>query len=266
MGDAIRLVLAFSVAGLVTPALAQTTDTDEDWEFRVTPYFLAASLDGKTGIAGVTTDVDMPFGDILDHLDAGFMMTATARKNRWILGVDAIYFKLSGVGSKSVTGPFGVITTEGTVELGSTQQIYQPTIAYRFFGDDSPSLDVYVAARYTSLESELTLTSTTDIPSFPDGTSQLSEDVSWWDPVIGKRVTIWFTERLFSRTVVDFGGFGVGSDVTYQWLAAAGWRFSPHIDAAVGYRYFEQDYEDDDTGFVWDMVASGMIVGVGITF
>jgi hypothetical protein len=241
---------------------AQVADED-GWEFRLTPYFLAAGLDGKTGVAGVTTDVDVPFSDVFDHLDAGFMMAATARRNRWILGLDAIYFKMSGAGSQSVSGPFGFVALDGTVELASSEQIYQPTIAYRVFEGDVP-LDFYVAARYTSLETEMTLVSTTTIPSFPGGTNELSGDVDWWDPIIGKRVHISLTDHLFGTTVVDCGGFGVGSDVTYQWLVAGGWRFGDHVDTSVWYRYFKQDYEED--GFVWNMVAKGFIVGLGIVF
>jgi hypothetical protein len=255
--------MSFAFAG---SCFAQSDDMpDEGWEFKVTPYFLAAGLDGKTGVASVTTDIDVPFSEVFDHLDAGFMMAATARRGRWILGLDALYFKLSGADSKTVSGPFGVITVEGTVDLTVTQQLYQPTIAYRAFAEsDAPLLDVYVAARYTRLDTEMTLTSTTSIPSFPNGTRQLDGDVSWWDPVIGKRTTIRVTDHLFGTTIVDVGGFGVGSDVTYQWLVAAGWHFTNSISTSAGYRYLKQDYDKD--GFVWDMVARGFILGVGIEF
>ncbi len=234
----------------VSPTRAQDAD-DDGCEFRATPYLFAAGLDGKTGVGPVTTGIDMSFGDVLDRLDFAFMMTATARKGRWIAGLDAMYFKLSGARSNSVTGPFGVVTIEGTVELGCTEQIYQPTIAYRAFYGDAPVLDFYIAARYTSLETDMTLSSTSTIPSFPGGGRELSGDVSWWDPIIGKRVKISFTDRLFATTVVDCGGFGVGSDITYQFLATGGWRFTDHIDAALGYRYFKQDYEKDGVVWIW---------------
>jgi hypothetical protein len=245
--------------------VAQSADVEEDgWEFSVTPYLFAAGLDGKVGIKDVATTVYVPFDEILDHLDAGFMMAVTARHGRWVLGLDGIYVKLSGMGSKSVSGPFGNITLEGTVEAALTEQIYQPTIAYRVFGGDAPTLDVYVAVRYTGLETELTLASTTTLPSFPDGSRQMNADVSWWDPVIGKRVIIHITDKFFGTTLVDFGGFGVGSDVTYQWLVTGGWRFSHAISASVGYRYLKQDYEDDD--FLYNMVMKGVVIGVGVTF
>lgn len=249
---------------LVATAHAQAFDTDQEgWQFTVTPYLFGAGLDGKTGVGTVTTDVDVPLSDLLDHLDAGFMVAATARKHRWIFGLDAMYIKLSNVSSQSVSGPFGVITVEGTVDVAPGEQIYQPTIAYRLFGEDAPVLDFYVAARYTSLETELTLVSTTTIPSFPGGTRTLDGDATWWDPVIGKRVIISLTDKLFGTTVVDVGGFGVGCDVTYQWMVTAGWRFTDHLSTSLGYRYLKQDYDDD---LVWNMVMSGFVVGVGFVF
>jgi hypothetical protein len=244
---------------------AQSTDVDADgWEFTVTPYLFAAGLDGKTGIKGVTTTVFVPFDELLDHLDAGFMMAVTARHGRWILGLDGMYVKLSGMGSKSVTGPFGVITAEGTVEAGLTEQIYQPTVAYRVFGGDTPTLDAYVAARYVGLETDFALTSTTTIPSFPGGTRTLDADVSWWDPVVGIRTTFHVTDHIFGMALTDFGGFGAGSDVTYQWLVTGGWQFNRLISASIGYRYLEQDYEDDN--FLYDMVMRGFVIGVGFAF
>ena len=147
------------------------------------------------------------------------------------------YFKLSGAGSKLVTGPFGAVTVEGTVELDMTEQIYQPTVAYRVF-ETGTTLDVYAAGRYTGLSTEVTLTSTTTIPSLPGGTNHLDGDKSWWDPVIGVRTDLPLGQKFDLLFVADFGGFGVGSDVTYQWLAAAGWQFSTHFDTHIGYRYF----------------------------
>jgi hypothetical protein len=62
----------------------------------------------------------------------------------------------------------------------------------------------------------------------------------------------------------DVGGFGAGSDVTYQAIAGVIWQFSRTFAAKVGNRYFYQDYEND--GFVRDMAAHGACLGLGIGF
>ncbi len=71
------------LVGLVASpaALAQDSTKQADkWQFEITPYFLAASLNGDVGIRGVTADVDMSFSNIWDKLNAGFMAAFEARK------------------------------------------------------------------------------------------------------------------------------------------------------------------------------------------
>ena len=259
----IRLIAFLMVVFCAGTSFAQGED-DNGWEFKVTPYLFTAALDGKVGIGPITTGIDASFGDVLDHLDMAFMMFATARKNRWIVGFDAMYFKVSGLGNKTLDGPFGHISIDGAAELAAPQQIYQPTLGYRVFAGDGPTLDAYAAARYTSVENEITLTTKSTLPSFPGGERTLDGDATWWDPVFGMRVTAPMTDHLFATALVDFGGFGAGSDVTYQWLGALGWQFNGTIAAHAGYRYFKQDYEED--GIVWDMAMEGVLLGVGFTF
>jgi opacity protein-like surface antigen len=62
----------------------------------------------------------------------------------------------------------------------------------------------------------------------------------------------------------DVGGFGVGSDSTYQAIGGVVWQFSQRFSASAGYRYLYQDFEDD--GFVWDMAMHGPFLGLGVKF
>jgi opacity protein-like surface antigen len=43
----------------------------------------------------------------------------------------------------------------------------------------------------------------------------------------------------------DIGGFGAGSDLTYQLLVGVNWQFAKSATAKAGYRYLYQDYEHD---------------------
>ena len=262
-------VTVFAVLWLCAGScFAQVDSTsDEGWQFRVVPYLLAAGLDGKVGANGITTDLDVPFSDIWDHFDAGFMMFATAYKGRWFGGFDAMYFKLSGAPSNEVTGPFGRETAHGVLEVTVTQQFYEPAIGYRAVPGSQTNkvtLDVYVSARYTSMKTEATITTSSSIPTFPGGSNTASSDQTWWDPLIGARTTIPFADKFYVTMLGDFGGFGVGCDVTYQWLGVVGWQCSKPVSIAAGYRYFKQDYDQD--GFIWDMAMSGLITGVVISF
>ncbi len=87
---------------VVAPMLhAQASEESDQWQFEITPYLFAISLDGTTGVAGVTADVDVSFDDLLDNIDSAFMFVFEARKGPWGLGFDGMYSKLEDEKSNS---------------------------------------------------------------------------------------------------------------------------------------------------------------------
>ena len=255
-------VLLELLASPIARAQDSTKQIDK-WQFEITPYFLAASLDGDVGIRGVTADVDMSFSDIWDNLDAGFMAAFEARKGHWIFFFDGLYFRLEDEETKSWQGPLGNVTVTGGVEATMTQQLYQLSAGYRLI-DKQSKLDLVGAMRYTRLDIDLDLVVTTSGNLFPGGTRSLSESEDWWDPVIGMRLITPFSQKWSFFGYADLGGFGVGSDFTFQAIAGIKWQFSKAVSAKLGYRYLYQDFEKDN--FVWDMAAHGPIIGVGFQF
>ncbi len=259
-----RLAACCTLIGLLTGSAVAAQDgapSQDKWEFELTPYLFAAGIDGTVGARGVEADVDMSFSDIWDRLDRAFMLLFEARKGPWMFAVDAMYFRLSDEDATSVSGPFGKITVDGTVEVTLTQQVYTLMGGYRLF-DNKTKLDLIGGLRYTRLDSDLDLVITTNLPSFPGGGRRLRGDESWWDPVVGVRVLRPFAERWTFAGYVDVGGAGSGSDLTYQAYAGANWQFGRRLNAKFGYRYLYQDFEDD--GVVWDMATSGVFLGLGI--
>jgi len=252
------------VLAVHAPAIAQTAPHSEPdaWQFEITPYVLGAGLNGTVGIGSVTADVKLSFSDLLENLDSGFMALFEARKGRWTFGVEGIYFKLKGEGADSWQGPLGNTGT-ASLEATVTEQLYQLTAGYRIL-DERTKVDVLGAARYTQLDTELNLAVTTGSPLLPDGSRSISGTESWWDPVIGVRVRVPLAEAWTLVGYADIGGFGVGSDLTYQLLAGVNWQFARSVSAKAGYRYLYQDYRNN--GFVWDMTASGFYFGAGFRF
>jgi opacity protein-like surface antigen len=144
-----------------------------------------------------------------------------------------------------------------------TEQIYQLSAGYRV-ADDRVKVDLIAAARTTLLDAQLNLTVTTGSPLLPDGSRGTSFSESWWDPVIGVRALMPLAEKWTAVGYADIGGFGVGSDLTYQLLAGVNWQFAKSVSAKLGYRYLYQDYENN--GFIWDMTSSGFYLGAGFRF
>jgi hypothetical protein len=122
--------------------------------YELTPYLLAAGMDGTVGVQDHTTDVDAPFSDIWDSLDAGFMAQFTAQKGSWIFGLEGFYMKLEGEGSTTVPGPGGAVSVNSQMDVTNTMYIAQATAGYRVL-DDETKLNLLGALRYTKLDAEM---------------------------------------------------------------------------------------------------------------
>lgn len=94
--------------------------------------------------------------------------------------------------------------------------------------------------------------------------SEASRTDDWWDPFIGLRARYNFTDRFYAAARGDIGGFGVGSDLTWQADAALGCQLTQRVFAEVGYRALSIDYDQD--GLLFDVIMHGAQVTMGITF
>lgn len=258
MSNTIKIVLACLGGLLITGNAAAA---DDKWEFEVTPYFLAASLDGTVGVKGVKTDIDASFSDIWDHLDAGFMALFTARRGPLRFGFETVYFKLSDDSSRYVSGPFGKVRASGAMDVESEMYIYQATAGYRVY-DKGTKVNMLGAVRYTDLEADLDIKRAGLGIVFPDGSLSKSGDKGWADLVVGASVQHPVSNGVDLVGYADVGGGG--SDLTYQFILGADWEFKKDYIARAGYRQIYWDYEDG--GFTWDMTASGAYLGLGIRF
>jgi opacity protein-like surface antigen len=255
-------IFSLALAALAAPARAEDVKRDA-WQFELTPYIFGAGLRGTTGIGPVTADIDSSFSDILKHFDGGFMAAAEARKGPWVFAFDGVYFRLKDQGTRSWQGPQGIGNATGDLEATVGQLVYQLAVGYRVVDTSSTQLDVIAAGRYTRLDTDLNLVTTTG-PLLPGGSRSLSGSADWWDPVIGFRVILPFAEHWSFMGYGDVGGFDVGSKITYQAIAGVNWEFAKSFTAKAGYRYMYQDY--DKNNFLWKVAAHGAYLGLGIAF
>lgn len=87
----------------------------------------------------------------------------------------------------------------------------------------------------------------------------------WWiDPIVGLRGQINITRWLFLAAQGDVGGFGAGSQLTWNTQATVGFNFTRNIFAEVGYRYMYVDY--DKNNFLYQMNSFGLFSSVGVKF
>ena len=223
------------------------------WTFTATPYVWFASLEGDLGtLSGLPpVEVDASFSDIIEKTDIALMLAAEARRDRWGLLLDLVYLDLSA--EADTPGPlFGAADVQSETLFATMSAAYQVIERGRY------RVDAMAGARLWYTNTEL------DLSAGLLPTRGNEEDEFWADPVIGMRAHVDLGRGFFLAPFADIGGFGVGSDSTWQIGSTVGYQIKDWMWVRAGYRHLHVDYEDD--GFVFDVDMSGPILGIGFRF
>jgi len=249
----VRAAIVAGVVLLALPAWAQDPipPKPSPWSFEVTPYLWTAGLQGDLSARGRSVTVDPSFRDLIEDLDFGAMLLAELRYARWGLLLDGLYMKLSK--EADTPGPL-FSRIDATSEMG----MLGPSLGYRAVLTDRFTLDVLGGARLWFVDTELDFEPGV-LPGF-----KVDQSKSWVDPIVGVRLGVQLADRLFFRALGDVGGFGVGSDLTWQAFAGLGYRFDPRWSVTAGYRALGLDFKRG--GFELDVIMHGPVVGVGFRF
>ena len=226
-------------ADLVTPAPAPIVEAPmampPEWSFRFTPYGWLTSLKGTQTVRGRSTKVDASFIDIVEKSDSliALMGNFEARNGPFALYGDLVWSKvgIEGGNVRTRTPAPGIAGTVGrTLGLDIQMAIVEVGAAYELARTGPLAFDVLGGVRYWYQEADLSLevTRTLDIGDLElAGTRAFarSGSVDWADPVVGARVRYAVApgHELFLRG--DIGGFGVGSEFSWQAIGGYGFDF-----------------------------------------
>jgi hypothetical protein len=230
---------------------------DEGWNIRVAPYLWAASMDGHASVGGIKADVDVPFSDLLKDLSGGAMLLVDVEKGRLGVGVNGLFARVS---SDTDVGDIEIDTTSDSGQLAVLPYYRVLEWQYGVSSSGTP-LRLVVAPeagfRFTYMRTELEVR----------GGRTVDSSESWVDPLVGARIGLDLSDRWAIAAEGNFGGFGVGSDFTWNAQAAVGYRtavFGREITFALGYRALYQDYHHGD--FEWDVTMHGPLLGTAVRF
>jgi hypothetical protein len=224
------------------PASAQTT-SDDRWKFTVAPYLMGASLSGTTVVQGRPADVDVSASDIFENMDYGFMAMAVARKGNWGVVGDAVVVDLS-VPVEMPPGEF-----QPTIGLLSIQGLRQL----------NDSADLTFGMRWNHVNAVL---------DFSAAGIEVERSRNWVDPVVGAVLRTPEEKRWHATLIADVGGFGAGSDFTWQVFPSAGVKLAHWASLEFGWRFLATDYETGEGAdrFEYDIMYQGPVVGVAFRF
>jgi hypothetical protein len=252
---AILACLALMSVCAISPVNGQAVETDKKWHFLAEPYIMFPYMSGETGIGeNLLFPVDANPGDIFSVLQAGAMLNLEAKTDRWAITSDLVYMNLK----QDVTP--GTLINSG--EANVRQLIWEAAGLYRL----TPFWEAGIGGRLNYLQSGVNA----QIYQFQPGTREFSgeKDKTWYDPVIVTRLSADIKGRWLLQFRGDVGGFGIGSDLTWQLQAYAGYRFGKVFQLTGGYRILSIDYSQGEAPgeFVFDMNEFGPLIRLGFNF
>ena len=230
---------------------------ENNWRFVIEPYLLAASIEGDTSVGRATgLNVDVSFSDILEALEAAFMVRAEAyHESGWGILVDYGFIKLG----KDASGPLG-----GVVDAEVRQGVLETFIARQFVLQQG-HWEIYTGIRWWDNDIDVTID-----PAIRPGSINLSVKEGWVDPVVGAQLGMPLSESFSLVLRGDVGGFGISSDFTALVAAGIHYRFTKMISLDVRYKALWVDYENGTKGtpdyFSYKTVTHGPILGVIFEF
>ncbi|KAF5044823.1 hypothetical protein DSECCO2_487690 [anaerobic digester metagenome] len=253
---ALALLLLALVTCVGVPARA--AEHDDGLRYSITPYLWATRMKGDIQAGRLPeTTMDMKFSDILDVLDFGFMTAVEIRKGRLGFLFDGIYMNVSD--SADARSANGAVSVSAEAEVKQTMLAF--AAAWRVL-EERLSVDAVGGMRYNKIDVDVDI----DARLFggPSGSVGRSGDKDWVDPYLGLRLIFPVVGGLSLVGYIDAGGFGVGSDFTWQGLAGLEYALSESFIASFGYRYLKVDYDKD--GFRYDMANDGLYAGMTMAF
>jgi hypothetical protein len=225
-----------------------------DWHVDWVPFYLWFSgLEGNVGAQGYVAPVNVSFADVFSQLNIGYMSVLDVRRKRIGLLTDLVFISVS---SDQKATPVGKLYSGFTANAKTF--FLDPEGYYRLIEKDQDSVDVVAGARFWHLNNSL------DLLQGTLSATSIGQTQSWVDPLLGARFRIGLPRNFFADLKGDAGGFGVGSQLTYQIYGGLGKELKQKYSLLLGYRYMSVDYKNG--GFLYDIHMNGLLAGFNIHF
>jgi hypothetical protein len=250
-------MLFFLFASYISNISAQSDTISKKWNFLADVYLMFPYMNGDIGLGNqFTVPIDANPGDIFSKLKMAGMLYFEAKTDKWAITSDFVYMRLNQEVTPSKLLESGDVTAK--------ELIWETAGLYRLL----PFWEVGIGGRLDNIATEI------DVRRFVAGignpTELVNESASktWFDPILITRFTGDINDKWLFQFRGDVGGFGVGSDLTWQLQAYAGYRFTKVFQITAGYRILSIDY-DKGSGterFIYNVNTSGPELKFGFNF
>jgi hypothetical protein len=287
-----RVTALAGVACILLPALARADGMEpprviaapSGWTYQFTPYVWDPWVTGDAVVRGRSFSVSVTPIEVLEDLNFAWMSYQQAKNGPLTLFSDVIYadeasggsFFRSRTFSPHIAGSLGASLSDSyrywTVEAGGTYEIASWNSHGSRYATPDTEVELLAGGRYwrQDINVGVALAGTLNIDGLVlsgDRAIARSGTHEWIDPFIGARIR--FQPHPGEELIVrgDIGGFGAGSQFTWQALATYNWQMCSLgpmlIDSYAGWRALQVDYE---TGsgvgrYEFDVLQQGPVVG-----
>ena len=237
---------------IASSAFAQTEDPANKLGFLIEPYLLFPNMSGNIGIRNLPeVEVQANPGDIFSKLQFGGMLYMEVHNNDWAITSDLLYMNLEQEASP------GVLISSGN--LIAQQWAWEFAGLYRII----PFFEAGIGGRLNNIQADLVI----DRKEIGGETTLISAELSetWVDPILLIRVSGDIKNKWLFQFRGDVGGFGIGSEFSYQAQGFVGYRFNPLFQLTTGYRILGMNYDkgSGENRFMYDMNIFGPVVKFG---
>jgi hypothetical protein len=273
--------------------LTEPVPPPSQWQFSFTPYLWLPWMTGDVVVKGRTLDVAVDPAQLIDHLNwpdivPAWMSHAEARRGPLSLFNDIVWADVTGSGGfkRKFSGRFASATFGANIDVDYSLAIVEAGSAYTVWSQGrrgspgSTAFDVLAGARWwhqeVDVSADLTTTLTLNGPAGLTirGSRAIAKSggIDWVDPFVGARLQQQLAPNKSIEIRGDVGGFGAGSQFSWQAIAAYN---SPlcmihgiPVDGYVGFRALSADFSQGSgrSRFEWDNVIYGPVIGATMRF
>jgi hypothetical protein len=247
------------------------------WSFSLAPYGWLASVNARISarIPGgdvVTTDVHVPFEDLLRDLRFGVLLAGEARYDRFSILTDVMYLNLglglSAARLTSVTGPGERINIpvglQASASAGIGTTVWTLAGGYTLAAGEWGNIDAIAGARLLAVDFSTSYSLSLTAPIIPglSKSGSFGVNVADWDAIVGARGRFDIPNSNF---FVPFY-FDVGTgDLPLTWQAFTGLGYhTSWADYSLGYRYL--DFQTSGSSPVKNLSMGGPMIAATFHF
>ena len=260
----LALVLALAAPGAVAQAAVPADDGD-DWRFTLNfPMLWAPDISGEIDVDGQVTDIEIPFGDILDKLSMGFIGEFYLEKGNWGAEFRLMYLQTESDSTVPAVGLPGLPPLLGKHKVTTDSVLYTADLtgSYRIHRN----VRLYAGIRRTGTEIDMRIKPLEDgITEIKGKTTIADEHLLDW--LAGVTLDFKLSENWSTVIQVDAAVAG-DNDTDRQLNAFFSYRINHLHNVWFGYRYLEIGNEESsgNTRVETSFKQQGPTLGWAFTF